>query len=528
MSARTLAESVGREAGSMEYNRRILGTIADAKLPMVRDVLGPQETQNIIVKAQMDAQLSGLSPQETARHVGEALTDALAEKGHSPLVGDLQRPMPGDFDMGADIAHEQVREDTPVVLQGVKNKLAVGSRPSNTSAIGRGFDKANSFYSRNRLPFSLRHYAQAATGGLGMAWGGGGVGPGELISKMAELKNLDPVANEQVFHHPDFAEGMLTQGERDIMRPGQPGSEPTTALGKAIGKYKQWSFNATNALHAASRHAYTLAKLDRTLGEQGLSVDKLGGDEAAWKKPEVQQAITSAVKDATKVMGSFDDMSPFEQRVAKRAFPYFAWTRHITALALRTAVDNPARMMWMARVGSYGSDPTDPDRPGWVKSLNDSGVPIPGTGMSVSLNSLNPFADVAGMLTTSPAKTLGGMSSPVIDLGAAGLVGADADKGFGQFTRPYGSGTKGITPLMTRPLELGQQVINQFPIAQAAEDMLPTHTFTGSQWPYDGTVSTGPVVRYGAGEPIRKFGTVPRVRRLLPLSGFYTTPTKKG
>lgn len=510
MSSRTLAEAVGNEAGRTEFNQHMFDAIDKAKIPTIADVLGHEEAQRIVDRATAEARAQRYNVMQTKNHVGSQLNNALLQTGHSPIIGDLSAPKPGAFDMGAAVEFEDIATDTPAVRTVVKDKLV--QRWANKDGVpGKVMDWINKKFKGNVLPFSMRWQLGDAVGGAFMAWAGGGVNPAEFIGSMQQLKKLDPEAAEQLFNHPDFADASLSHGEYQVINQGPDAPKPKTP----IGKFKNASFRLNNKINEVNRHAYVLAKLDKLLSEHGLSVDKLGGDQAAWAEPAVQKALNAAVEDAMKVMGSFDEMSPVERRYMQRAFPFWAWNRHITALAWRTAIDNPARMMWTMRLGAYGSDP-DSDLPSFLKG----GIPLPG-GLNIPTSSLNPFADVlGGEPIYTPAGAMRSMS-PGIKIGAAALAGIDLNKGGAPITRPYGSGwvdeqgRPKNTPLFAKPLELIYQGLKTLPISRVAMDMAPTHTFDAGRF---GTVGVGPTGHLGSGAPLPQY-TDPRIMRLLPLIG---------
>lgn len=488
MSARTMAEAIGKEAGRTTMNQAVTDMMQHPALRTVEELLPQAVRDDLMRGAQREAKAALGSPgqikQATKKFYGMAVTDALKQAGFEPLIGDLAAPEVGAFNPDSRVPYHEITDATVALPQGLKDALVPNVSTKDMNVILRGLSKVNSKWKGNVLPFSVRWQMGDVVGGAFMSMVGGGIPPWELIKGMRAMRKLSPEAVQAIIDHPDLQSGSLTMGEVKFKHRGPDAPGPRTP----IGKLKEMSFKLNGKIVDLNRHGYVLAKLQRLLEAKGLNLDSAEAN-ALWDHPDVQQAITAAVEDANKVMGTFDEMTPFERRVVKEIFPFWLWNRHITQLAWRTATDNPARMMWTLRIGSYGTDP-EANLPPWLAGS------IPFGDQLLPTNFLNPFNDVGGGNIYTPEGALRAMS-PGIKLAAAAGLGADLNNGGTQFTRPYGSGNVDalgrdtFTPMFGNPGELAYQGLRQIPFTREMMNLLPTAEVGG--------VGLGPHPRYGNG-----------------------------
>jgi hypothetical protein len=354
-----------------------------------------------------------------------------------------------------------------------------------------------------------------------MSWVGGGVPPWELVSSMQKIGDVSEAGREAVFAHKDFQDSGLNLEDSRWMRQNGGAEPPTTRLGKAwhrAGDVRRKSFKVNESINRVNRQGYVLAKLQRLLEEKGLNLDDVDGA-GAWDDPTVVKAVQDAVDDANEVMGTFDQMSPFERNYVRNIFPFWAWNRHITQLAWRTAIDNPARMMWTMRLGSYGASKEDADLLPWQVgsiAIGDKLIPT---------NFINPLNDVAGGSIYTPTGALRSMS-PGIKMIAA-TFGKDFNRGAADITRPFDG--KGLDELgraggirMNLPIPgmgasaFAYNVLRQFPQTRELMNVLPTGQV--------GRLGLGPHPRYGTGELMidnrgRPIDTDSRIQSLYGLIG---------
>lgn len=493
-SFRALADHLGREVSQTTRNQALLRWVETSATKRVNAVI----SEDWLTEARAEAERMATIERATnvkaraQEHFGQMVDDKLREHNLEVLHGDLENPRNGDFspDVGAEFS--RITEDTVVVPAGTKESMRKRWDSKDMNKVLRGLRAVNAAWKRNVLPFSVRWHLGDMVGGAFMSWTAGGIPPWEMLSSLKRLDDIGPDAqalfDRYVLDNENFIDQGLNMQQMEWLRgEGVARREPRTRLGKRYDNVRNRSFKANDAINRFNRHHYVAARLQKLLDERGLSLDNLA-DDAGWNTPEVQRAVEDAVTDANKTMGVFDDLTPFEQRWMKNIFPFYVWQRHITKLAWRMAVDNPARLMWTLRLGAYGAG-EEPELPAWLRgSIEVNGILIP-------TNYINPLNDVAsGGMFSDPFKSM----SPAIKMGVALTTGADLSKGLLQVTRPYGTGNFNPdtgapenTPLITRPLEALYYGARMLPIPRVAMDVAPTGEI--------GPIGFGPHPRYGQG-----------------------------
>jgi hypothetical protein len=499
-SARGMADLIGQEAGQTAANMDVHRIFSDGRLRNVGQILG-QTAADLRAKADAEAQAQGGTPAQIAERAkvlyGRAVTEALAEQGFEPLIGDRLAPQHGDFNPDKKIEFDQVGDETVVLPAGLRERLIPYMTGKEMGPFMNTLERLNGKIKGVLLPFSVKWYMGDLVGGAFMSWVGGGIPPNQLFDGMQKIGDLSEEGTRAIFDHPDFQDAGLNFEESARMRNLTERPAPTTgpgatAIGRAwyrAGDVRRASYRLNGSINRINRQGYVLAKLQQLLDERGLDLDLGDVDRAEWQRPGIQAAITDAVEDANKIMGTFDDMTPFERRYIRNIFPFYAWNRHITKLAWRTAIDNPARMVWTMRIGTYGQDPNDPmnDLP-WLRGGLSIGNKIMPT------NFINPFNDIAGGSIYTPGGALKA-TSPALKMLALG-VGRDPNNELASVTRPYdGKGLGptgkdgGFRPLT--PAEFGYNALRQFAPGRALFNVLPTNEIAG--------VGLGPHPRYGSG-----------------------------
>jgi hypothetical protein len=229
-----------------------------------------------------------------------------------------------------------------------------------------------------------------------------------------------------------------------------------------------------------------LEKLERELKHKGLdSTDQMGTNAAAWADPDVQKSLSDAINDANKTFGTLDEMSPFESRVMTQIFPFWSWTRHITSLALRTAIDNPARMLWTLRLGAIGMNASPDDMPDFMRGS----LPTPFGDQRIPLNWANPLYDVgSGGVFTNTGTAMRSVS-PLIKLGTTLATGRDLGRNANVTSHRPGTDPSRFTDALYQGLAMS-------PISRGAMNLAPTSEIPGLG------IGLGPVRRYGSGQTI--------------------------
>lgn len=517
-SARALGEKAGREARVTTGNEGIHELFNDGRIKTVKDVIPSTRLDEIRVEAERQAKAQRGTPRQitdaTKELFGQMVLDELSTKGLDVIPGSRSAPALGDFDPASKVKFSMTDADSVVLPAGVKDRLIPYMTGREMGKFWNTVAKVNTKFKGVVLPFSLRWQLGDIVGGTFMSWVGGGIPPWELIDGMRQIKTVGERGTTAIFDNPAFEDAGLNFEESRWMTNADDLPEPTTKVGKAWrkgGEVRRTSFKVNAAINRVNRQGYVLARLQKVLDERGISLDLADENPAAWQDPKVQEAITDAVDDANTVMGAFDEMSPFERRYVRNIFPFWAWNKHITQLAWTTAIDNPARMMWTMRLGTYGQDPNDPmnDLP-WMAG----GIPV--GDKIIPTNFVNPFNDIGDGSIYTPTGAARALS-PALKLGAA-AVGKDANRGFADITRPYDG--EGLDALgrpggfrLLSPTELAYQAIKQTPQGRGLLNVLPTSSV--------GDIGLGPHPRYGNGDFIvnRSGNPIDTTSRWQPLFG---------
>lgn len=180
------------------------------------------------------------------------------------------------------------------------------------------------------------------------------------------------------------------------------GSKAKTTVGKVTDKVAGKAYALNQVVDDISHEAVYLRELDR-LKEQGVPL---------------AEAQKLANRKSLQTMGDFQNMSAFEKNIARRAIPFYTWSKHATKMALREPMANPVLQGRLASVANV-YNPQGPDQEG--NDFLKSAIPL-GGGKFLTL----PGSDMSqGGLTgagNSPLlnpRALGGSLNPIIQAGAA-------------------------------------------------------------------------------------------------------------
>lgn len=531
-SARTIAEKLAKDTRRAVENDALVKLYNDEKSVTARRALTEDELQRAWTDALSEARSMriaepGKSP-ETLRAYGQRIVELLDAKGLELLDGDLYNVQVGAFNPAKPPVFEKIGRimsadggDMVVMPRGMRDRLIPYIPPKNVNAFLTTLAKMNSKFKGVVLPFSVRWQVGDAIGLYFMATQGG-IDPATLSASMMKVSKLSPEQLRTVFSRLD--DQSLSAPAREWKLNQAELAEPTTRLGKAWragGAPRRASFKFNAAMNRIGKQGYALAKLDDVFREFNLSLDDLSNP--AWETPQVQNAIEKVIDDANATMGSFDDLTPFERRIVKEVLPFYAWSRHISRLAWRTSIDNPARMMWTLRLGTLAEE--DPNLPDTFKGsimVGDYMIPT---------NWMNPYNDALGGSLYSPTGVARSLS-PAFKVAAAGL-GVDTNKGLtGDLTRRYDGTNLDQYGRPTGALSLGQALpamaytaLRQLPLSRELMNVLPTAEIGG--------IGIGPHARYGSGQLIvnrqgQPWQSTPRVQSLYGLLGLKALPGYKG
>jgi hypothetical protein len=125
-----------------------------------------------------------------------------------------------------------------------------------------------------------------------------------------------------------------------------------------------------------------------------------GYDKSLTKGLSREAAERAGLETMQKVMMDWGSMTPIERGILKSIFPFYSFMNHSIRYVARYPVDHPLRAGMLAAFGRAQQEDLDglfPDR--WLSFFTFGDVDSGGNQNALSLASVNPFGDVANMLT---------------------------------------------------------------------------------------------------------------------------------
>ena len=243
------------------------------------------------------------------------------------------------------------------------------------------------------------------------------------------------------------------------------------AAGAAAAGVRGVTDNVSRLANASYRINSTIDDMNRALVylAKGFE-DPVRGRVDLTRKFDPEEGL----RNSTRAFGSYNALSPFERRVLRRVFPFYAWTRHITGVLYRHLADvnEIDRTILFAHVASVMGEPNEEEAllPEWASSqifrgYNEFGVPTffnPRGG--------DPFSE--GL-------------QPLQNLGSAREFGAFLARSSGPVGSAVYENTTGLDALTATPLSgiegprgeapdpgLGQQIAESIPQVTLLRDFL--------------------------------------------------------
>jgi hypothetical protein len=197
-------------------------------------------------------------------------------------------------------------------------------------------------------------------------------------------------------------------------------------------------------------------------------------------RPAVERGVR-AVHDA---VGDFNDLSPFERSVVRRAIPFYSWFKVITKVSAKYAARYPARLKMLQAIEQAQDKKGEPALPSWLTGAILLGKPSKGVQALVSTQGINPYE-------TIPQIASGGAGSVLNPFATAGVVGLTGrNPAFGNLEDYYGLGATNRSG-WSGQLERG--------FGSLASGLAPARLYSQTTEPYQGklyapkTYHAGPV-----------------------------------
>lgn len=131
---------------------------------------------------------------------------------------------------------------------------------------------------------------------------------------------------------------------------------------------------------------------------KGLSKNAKALEAEMRKDPQIALRIHDRVNDA---LGNYDHLSPFEKNVLRTLFPFYAWYRSISGIALGLVLEQPLKVNLLANMANIGIEQEllksglDPDNvPASLKGFLTIRIDPDGRVRGINTSGINPYATV--------------------------------------------------------------------------------------------------------------------------------------
>lgn len=358
-----------------------------------------------------------------------------------------------DPETGQALKAAQIRPDSPVLPEDVFKVLSAYTKEQG---FGQASGRLLKFYDATTGKF--KHTVLA----LSPRWHMGNVVGNLMMGMAAGLSPLD------IIKFGNEARKMVKAGESppELLASGYHFSEQGLAnMGKEISPLKHpiaWSYNMNQYVDDVNRTMIYLAKK-----AEGVSA---------------QAAVGMALKAA----GDFGRMSPFEKNYIKRIVPFWAWQKHITQLAFRLPIEDPARVAWTMHLSNEANQVMPDDNAG---GFNKGTIGL--GGMRLDLRAADPFG--SSFLTDPSVKGLTRQLNPLLSLADIAGTGHTLSRGnevvrtpdyqFGQTGKPLGGSLPNFGKILSQQIPQVRQA--QDLVAGQSKTRLDTGDLAKKQYPED-------------------------------------------
>lgn len=428
LSLEVTAARVNEVLGQLYRNSAIENILTDPEVTKsVKALIGGDRYAEIVQQAEKDADAQGVdrttSEFEGAvqQAVGERVIKILNDMGYEPVSPVTVDPVTGAHapvgDLTLSVTPRNIDENTFVMRRGLAQRLISeferqGTRdiPKRLARVIEATGNGTARWKSHTLPISLRWQIGDAVSQVLFAWVRGDITPSEMADLIRQSvgrltdptdPRLGTVLFSDLIANPiadpvlqsGFAAGLPGRGlkveeNRFIEKFASRLTGERPEIGR-LGKYDRFrakAFRLNEAINMLGRSAVYLKNLDDLLTAKGRSLDEVNAP-MTINDPEITAAITGAVDNANRILGSFSDLTPWEKQVMRQVFPFWSWIKFINKAAYELAIDNPDRVLFYSHLGSMAADPDGSDLSEWLRGKT------PVAGYLFDLNFLNPYAD---------------------------------------------------------------------------------------------------------------------------------------
>lgn len=125
-----------------------------------------------------------------------------------------------------------------------------------------------------------------------------------------------------------------------------------------------------------------------------------GHDKAITKGLSKQAAERTGIELARKILQQWDEYTPIERQILRHVFPFYGFTQHLLRYTFKYPFDHPVRAEVMSAIARNELDDMGTGLPESFLNSFFMGTPDDqGNVTALSLQGLNPFEDVANMMT---------------------------------------------------------------------------------------------------------------------------------
>lgn len=346
---------------------------------------------------------------------GRMLAEEIERKGYEPVSRVDVDPETGVHEAVGNLLEkvppEAIDENTFLMRKGLAQRIVqqfevIGQRnvPEGVAQLGERIGRATGAWKTVVLPFSLRWQVGDLAGNVLNAWVIGEVSPDVLWSRMLEtVARLDSdrrlLMDSTAMIADPLIEALIGAGLQtrsvklsSVAALRDPKANPRTAIDDIqmmfgpLKGLRKTMFKFNEFQNVVVRTAFAIEKLDKILRERGRSIEEVT-PESQFTDPDLANALQEAVRETHKALGAFSEMSPWERRVIRQIYPFWAWVKFINKAAVNLAIDNPDRVLFTVALGQMVAEPDDS---GYFSFLQGQ---VPVADFYRDLGFVNPYSD---------------------------------------------------------------------------------------------------------------------------------------